>query len=136
MERDFLEDIEKVVDADGRFCKEAYLFVFDALQHTVESMGKTDLPKDRRHVSGKELLSGISAFALDQFGPLTRSVFHHWGVTCTRDFGSIVFNLVDASLMSKTENDNIEDFSEVFDFDEEFDWRKRRAEFRPKSSAT
>ena len=135
MERDFLEDIEKVVDADGSFRKEAYLFVFDALQHTVESLGKKKHPKDFRHVSGKELLSGISTFALDQYGPLTRSVFHHWGVTCTRDFGTIVFNLVDANLMSKTENDSIEDFSEVFNFDEEFDWRRRRTEFRPKSSS-
>ena len=135
MERDFLEDLEKVDDADGRFRKEAYLFVFDALQHTVESLGKRDLSKDRRHVSGKELLSGISTFALDQYGPLTRSVFHHWGLTCTRDFGTIVFNLVDANLMSKTENDTLEDFSEVFNFDEEFDWRRRRAEFRPKSPA-
>ena len=135
MERDFLEDIEKVVEADGRFRKEAYLFVFDALQHTVESLGKTDLPKDQRHVSGSELLAGISAFALDQFGPLTRSVFRHWGVNSTRDFGTIVFNLVDASLMSRTENDSIEDFSGVYDFDEEFDWKRRRAEFKPKSPA-
>ena len=135
MERDFLEDIEKVADADGRFRKEAYLFVFDALQHTVKSLDKIDLPKDHRHVSGQELLSGISTFALDQFGPLTRSVFHHWRITSTRDIGIIVFNLVEANLMSKTENDSIEDFSDVYDFDEEFDWKRRRTEFKPKSSA-
>lgn len=135
MERDFLEDIEKVADADGRFRKEAYLFVFDALQHTVKSLNKTDLPKDHRHVSGQELLSGISTFALDQFGPLTRSVFHHWRIASTRDFGIIVFSLVEANLMSKTENDSIEDFADVYDFDEEFDWKRRRTEFKPKSSA-
>ena len=122
MERDFLEDIEKVADADGRFRKEAYLFVFDALQHTVKSLDKTNLPKDHRHVSGQELLLGISTFALDQFGPLTRSVFHHWRIASTRDFGIIVFSLVEANLMSKTENDSIEDFADVYDFDEEFDW--------------
>ena len=93
-------------------------------------MGKFDLPREQRHVSGGELLRGISNYALSQFGPLTHEVFKRWGINETRDFGEIVFQLVNANLMSKTEDDNIDDFTDVYDFAEELDWKKRRAEFK------
>jgi hypothetical protein len=35
--------------------------------------------------------------------------------------------------MSKTEDDNIDDFTDVYDFAEELDWKKRRAEFKQQS---
>jgi len=130
MDENFLQSIEDLAERDGRFKKDAYLFIYDALQYTVEKLGKTDLPTEERHISGRDLLYGISEFALDQLGPLTRSVFAHWGIYKTRDFGEIVFNLVNAKLMSKTERDNIEDFIDVYDFADEFDWKKRRANFK------
>ena len=129
MDEQFLKDIEELAEADGRYAKAAYLFIYDALQYTVEKLGKENLPKQQRHVSGRELVQALSDYGMDQFGPLTASVFEHWGVRETRDFGEIVFNLVGANLMSKTEDDCIEDFTDVYDFDDEFDWKKRRAEF-------
>lgn len=135
MDDSFLHDIEEVAEGDGRYARAAYLFVYDALQHTVEKLGKVSLPKEQRHVTGRDLLFGISEYALDQFGPLTRTVFRHWGIRETRDFGAIVFNLVAHNLMSKTEDDCIEDFVEVFDFDEELDWKRRRSEFRRPAAA-
>ena len=130
MDEQFLKDIEELADADGRYAKAAYLFIYDALQYTVEKLGKESLPKQQRHVSGRELVQALSEYGMNQFGPLTASVFEHWGVRQTRDFGEIVFNLVGANLMSKTKNDRIEDFTSVYEFDDEFDWKKRRAEFR------
>jgi len=130
MTSDFLEQIERLAETDGRYRKEAYLFIYDALQHTVTKLGKTNLPRDQRHITGRDLLQGISEYGLDQFGPLTRSVFAHWGVNSTRDFGEMVFQLVDAKLMSKTEQDRLEDFTDVYDLDEELDWKRRRADFR------
>jgi uncharacterized repeat protein (TIGR04138 family) len=130
MSSEFLEQVEQLAEADGRFHKEAYLFIYDALQHTVTKLGKTNLPREQRHISGRDLLCGISQYGLDQFGPLTRSVFSHWGVSATRDFGEIVFSLVEAKLMSKTDEDCLDDFTDVYDFDAEFDWKRRRAEFR------
>tara|TARA_B100000686_G_C16184584_1_gene662646 strand:+ start:231 stop:632 length:402 start_codon:yes stop_codon:yes gene_type:complete len=130
MDEQFLKDIEELAEADGRYAKAAYLFIYDALQYTVEKLGKENLPKQQRHVSGRELVQALSDYGMDQFGPLTASVFEHWGVRETRDFGEIVFNLVGANLMSKTEDDCIEDFTDVYDFDDEFDWKKRRAEFK------
>ena len=130
MDEQFLKDIEELADADGRYNKAAYLFIYDALQYTVEKLGKESLPKQQRHVSGQDLVQALSEYGMDQFGPLTASVFEHWGVRETRDFGEIVFNLVGANLMSKTEDDCIEDFTNVYNFDDEFDWKKRRAEFK------
>ena len=36
------------------------------------------------------------------------------------DFGDIVFNLIEHSVFSKTDNDRREDFADLFDFDEAF----------------
>ena len=75
----------------------------------------------RCHVSGDELLQGIRELAVRQFGPLTRTVFENWGVTKTLDFGEIVFQLVDAGLMGKTDEDKLDDFKDVYDFRKVFD---------------
>jgi uncharacterized repeat protein (TIGR04138 family) len=136
MEDGFLQDIEALAERDGRFSGAAYLFVYDALQHTVEKLGKVSMPREQRHVSGRDLLYGISEHALDQFGPLTRTVFDHWGIRATRDFGEIVFNLVNDNLMTTTEDDRIEDFIDVFNFDEELDWKRRCSEFRRATTPT
>ena len=128
MNEDFLDKLEGVLQGDNRFHKGAYLFVFDALDYTLKKMGKAELPTAaERHIGGRELLLGISEYALDQYGPLTLPVLAHWGVQTTRHFGEIVFNLIEAGLMSKTENDSLDDFSDVYSFTEEFDWPKRRA---------
>ena len=52
--------------------------------------------------------------------PLTLTVFDHWGIRETRDFGEIVFNLVENNLLAKTEKDTREDFAAGFDFDDAF----------------
>ena len=136
MDDAFLHDIEALAERDGRYSRAAYLFVYNALQHTVEKLGKASMPREQRHVSGRDLIYGISEYALDQFGPLTLTVFDHWGIRETRDFGEIVFNLVNDNLMSKTDDDRIEDFTDVFEFDVELDWKRRRSEFRRSEAST
>ena len=128
MELKSLQEIEDLAERDGRYKRDAYLFVYDALEYTVQKLGKDALASEKRHISGRDLLFGISEYSADQFGPLTRSVFAHWGVEQTRDFGEIVFNLVGANLLRKTDEDRIEDFVDVYDFAEEFDWKKRKAD--------
>ncbi|HCV22149.1 MAG TPA: Minf_1886 family protein [Candidatus Latescibacteria bacterium] len=136
MDDGFLQEIEAVAEADGRYSRAAYLFIFDALNHTVEKLGKTSMPSEQRHVSGRDLVYGISEYALNRFGPMTLTVFEHWGVTQTRNFGEIVFNLVEGNLMSRTDDDCIEDFDGVFDFAHELDWGRRRDEFRRSATAS
>jgi uncharacterized repeat protein (TIGR04138 family) len=89
------ESILQIVRKDGRYSPQAYYFIFDALDFTIQRMHKM------RHVTGKELLEGIRAFATANFGFLARTVLAEWGIVATRDFGEIVFNLVDAGLLSR-----------------------------------
>ena len=105
---DLLRDL---VARDPRYRPDAYRFVFEALDYTLKSRGRTG-----GHVSGRELLEGIRDFALDQFGGLAGLVFDQWGIRCTGDFGEIVFNLVEAGLMGKTDSDSREDFRNVYEF--------------------
>ena len=127
-----LQKIENLAECDGRYKSDAYFFVFNALEYTVQKLGrdKDVLSEEKRHISGRDLLFGISEYSADQFGPLTCSVFAHWGVEQTRDFGEIVFNLVGANLLRKTDEDRIEDFVDVYDFAEEFDWKKRKVDLK------
>mgnify|MGYP001570971012 CR=1 FL=1 len=112
---DFLEKLQAIVEQNTRYKLEAYSFLLAALNHTLRKLPKA------RHVTGRELLEGIREFAVDQYGPLTRLVFEHWGVHATKDFGHLVFTLVDAGLMRKTEQDSLADFENVYDFKEVFD---------------
>jgi len=127
-----LQKIENLAECDGRYKSDAYFFVFNALEYTVQKLGrdKDALSEEKRHISGRDLLFGISEYSADQFGPLTCSVFAYWGVEQTRDFGEIVFNLVGANLLRKTDEDRIEDFVDVYEFAEEFDWKKRKADLK------
>lgn len=107
--------IREIVKRDPTYRIEAYCYVFEALDYTLRGLEKP------RHVSGQELCRGIRDLAIERFGPLSRTVFKHWGVTKTEDFGRIVFNLIEAELMGKTDTDRLEDFRDVYDFAEVFE---------------
>ena len=49
---------------------------------------------------------------------MARTVFRQWGIRRTDDLGEIVFNLIEASLLSKTDADDRADFHDVFDLDQ------------------
>jgi uncharacterized repeat protein (TIGR04138 family) len=113
-ESDFYEKVEKIVEKDPRYKVAAYAFVMLALNYTLSKLDK------QRHVTGRELLEGIRKFGLAQYGPMTKTVFDYWGVRTTRDFGDMVFNLVENKLLGKTEEDKLEDFDNAYDFEDEF----------------
>lgn len=73
------------------------------------------------HISPQQLLEGIREYALREFGMMTISVFRHWGITCTEDFGRIVWDLIERGDMRKTDRDQLSDFSGVYDFEDVFD---------------
>ncbi len=109
--KDFLGALKGILRKDPRYKLEAYSFLMSALNFTVSK-----LPKPR-HVTGQELVEGIREYGLEQFGPMTRTVFEHWGIRSTEDFGNIVFNLTDVGLLGKTEEDSVDDFKGVYDFE-------------------
>lgn len=102
----------------------AYQFIFAALRHTQQMLGKAMDPEQLAadaHISGEQLLEGIRELGLQEFGLMTRIVFNGWGVHSTEDFGRIVFELIERGEMRKTENDHIHDFIDVYDFGEALD---------------
>ena len=113
MER-LLKKIEEILTRQPKYKFEAYSFALAGLHFTVSRLDKP------RHVTGRELCKGLRDYALDQFGPMARIVLEHWGIRCTRDFGEIVFLLIEASLLRKTEEDSIDDFVNIYDFDTAF----------------
>jgi uncharacterized repeat protein (TIGR04138 family) len=119
---DFSEIVTLICKEDPRFDRKAYDFVRLGLDQTVKELRKKDSARAERsrHVSGPELLDGLRAYALDQFGPLAKTVLNAWGIRRCQHFGDIVFNLIEYNVFSKTENDRREDFSDIFDFDDAF----------------
>ena len=119
---EFAEIVALICKEDPRFDKKAYDFVRQGLDHTVKELRKKETSKTERsrHVSGPELLHGIRGFALDQYGPLAKTVLNAWGVKRCRDFGDIVFNLIEYDVFAKTEKDRPEDFSDIYSFEDAF----------------
>jgi uncharacterized repeat protein (TIGR04138 family) len=114
--------LDELIRRDSRYAPEAYEFVFQALAHTQKMLGRNPSQEpaveEECHVSGQQLLLGIRDLALREFGLMARTVFRLWGINQTDDVGEIVFNLIEANLMSKTPQDNRRDFHAVYDLDE------------------
>ena len=121
----FAEAVARLCARDRRYAPEAFLFLHDGLMSTLKQVQEKE--KKPRQITGAELSEGLRKHALDQFGPLALTVLNRWGLRTTRDFGEIVFLLLDAGLLGKTEEDKIEDFDDLYDFEKAF-----RAPFLPK----
>lgn len=116
--KDYLDRLARISDMakrDGRYKTEAYLFVIEALHHEINRLGLSP-PAKKRHLTARELMEGVRNLGWDRFGRLFVNVLERWGITGSRDFGEIVFNLIDLGEFSKTADDRKEDFEGVFDF--------------------
>ena len=113
------EVLDQILQEDSRYAREAYSFIADALEFTMQLL-KKPASGPERHISGQELLEGVGQFALRQYGPMAKEVLAHWGVHKCEDFGEIVFHLVDKGVFGKTEKDSRDDFKGGYDFDEVF----------------
>ncbi len=120
------ELLARLREKNPRYTDAAYVFLLSALQYTIERL---DEP---RHISGRELAEGCRDLAIEQFGPMARTVLEHWGVHSTEDMGSIVYALIDCGVLIKQESDSEEDFRDVYDFEEAFErnypWGKPEAQ--------
>lgn len=120
----------------GPYPQEAFQFVRDGLAHTVrmihgEGAGGDDIEiaaaavvaaggRGERHVSGQQLCLGLRNYALTKYGMLARTVLCRWSIRKTDDFGRIVFAMIDAGLMRKSDEDSLDDFRGIYEFDEAF----------------
>ena len=120
--------VGQIMARDQRYRREAYVFVREALDFTRKFISREDR-QNTRHVTGQQLLEGIRQFALKEFGPMAATVLEEWGITSCPDFGEIVFNMVDVSLLGLTDQDRREHFQNGYDFTTAFRkpfWPKNR----------
>lgn len=112
----FAEALDSIVRSDPRYQRDAYIFLRDALDFTTKQQKKAK-GTNVRHVTGPELLEGLRQYALKEFGPMVITVFDNWGIHSCEDIGNMVFNLIGTGIFGKTEEDSIEDFRNVYNFE-------------------
>jgi uncharacterized repeat protein (TIGR04138 family) len=115
-----IDAVREICARDPRFHADSYLFVLETLEFTAKMLNKPNKSGRERHVAGRELLEGVRHFALQEYGPMAFTVLSRWGIERTEDIGEIVFNLVDAGKLRKTDEDSKSDFANGFDFTDAF----------------
>lgn len=127
-----LKSLTQIARESGKYPPEAFEFVREGLKYTVdqsstseqtEAMMDFDSSEDAensRHVTGQQLCEGMKAYARHRWGMLAQTVLQRWNITETMDFGRIVYAMIDEGYMAKTDRDSIEEFRDVYNFDEAF----------------
>ena len=130
---DFSAVVRAICEEDRRYQRGAYYFVRQALDYSLKNLKQVEANQQENHLSGQQLLEGIRCFALEQYGPMAHTVFGHWGIHDCRDFGQVVFNLVECRVLGKTEED-VSDFMGYAyrGFEKPFRPRKKRPMKRPR----
>jgi uncharacterized repeat protein (TIGR04138 family) len=116
-----------VAARDPRYSWEAYIFVFEAIEHARHQLPRLrshtgtsrDDPHDY-HVTGRELCEAARDLALRQFGMLALTVLKQWGIRSTSDLGELVYHLIATGDLERTASDKRSDFDNVFDFETAF----------------
>jgi uncharacterized repeat protein (TIGR04138 family) len=122
------KSLQSAADALALYPVDAFQFVEEGLAYTVNQIRRTQAtaavaidPTKSRHLTGQELSEGLRQYALIKWGLLAGTVLRRWNITNTHDFGRIVYALIDAGRMQKTDEDDIEDFKNVYDFKTAFE---------------
>lgn len=106
-------DLEEIARTDGRFHPSALKFVYEGLGYL---KSKKKSASDAAHVSGGDLCCALKDLAIEKWGRLALLVLDSWGVKSTRDFGEIVYLMIQHKWMSAQPADSIGDFDNVYDF--------------------
>lgn len=110
---------------ETRYPLGAFLFIQRGLEYTVQRIhGEVHDPvlamHPSRHVSGRQLCYGLRDLAVQEYGLMARAVLRSWNIHSCEDFGRVVFAMVNAGLMHKTDTDDADDFTNVYRFSEAF----------------
>lgn len=113
--------IEQIASDDGRYQPQAIQFVYEGLGYTVRTAGVDSESNEPRHVKGPELCYGIGQLARQKWGRMAKVVLNSWGLNSTRDFGEIVYIMIENHWMSAQSDDKLDDFDDVYDFEQFFE---------------
>jgi len=114
--------MQDVIKADGRYPLEAFGFLHNGLERAVRDAHGEELPEPgNRHVTGRQMCMGLRDLAIDRWGMLAPTVLARWNIHSTFDFGQMVYLLIEHDFMFRTDEDSIEDFRDVYEFQDAFD---------------
>jgi len=111
---DLYEKLGELAERSGRYHWRGLEFVLRCVEHCRGRLSRAG------HVAGRELLESARQLAISEYGPSAKMVLNGWGIESTEDIGRIVFLMVDNEILSKTEDDSLDDFRDGFDFETEF----------------
>lgn len=118
--------VEDAAEACGLYAVEAFYFVQKGLAITAAKLHADRPDSHSRHISGQELAEGLRDVALQRWGMLARTVLSQWGINNTLDFGRIVYAMIDAGIMGRSDDDELSDFKNVYDFRTAFSEQRYR----------
>lgn len=114
------------IAAGTPYTREAYGIVVAAISsplnlHTLES-----LDTQKSHIDAEELCWRLHDLVIRGWGksPKSQQQLAKWGIHSTEDFGKIVYTLIDAGAMQAREEDSLEDFQNVYAFQDHFETLK------------
>ncbi len=120
--------MDEVIRDDARYPHEAYEFLHEGLASAVKAIHGASLPQTaeeaatkQSHVTGRQMCLALRDLALHRWGMLAKTVLAQWNIHATIDFGNMVYLLIRYSYMRRSEEDSLDDFREVYGFEEAFD---------------
>ena len=87
--------------------KEAYSFTLEALMYASSA-------SKGQHLQPSEVCDYIIQCATEKFGMLAKTVFLQWATDSSKDFGLIIFDLIECGVLEKNEDESVNDFSGLF----------------------
>ncbi len=129
----FQDAVERIVAHDNRYHRDAYDFLRQALDHTLEELCGEEL-QEHRHVTGRELVHGVVSYAQNEFGSMAVSVLDAWGMDEDADIGEMVFNLIEEGAFGRSDEDDISHFSNVLNLRDALLEPYRPSQLPPKPS--
>jgi len=115
----FEHAVASILEKEKRFEPGAYFLVREVLDFTVDRLAKQS-QGETRHVSGRELLEGFRDYLLQEYGPMAATLLEDWGISKCRHVGEIVFLFIENGVFGKQDSDTLDDFEEIYTFEEAF----------------
>ena len=116
------ESLEKIAKLDTRYSSNALKFVHQGLGATVDSLYESGYDEsESHHITGRQLCFGLAQLATKNWGRLAKVVLNYGGIKTTRDFGEIVYLLIEHNWMHAQPPDSITDFYDIYDFENVFE---------------
>ena len=123
----FEKAVSMILKRDKRYPRAAYEMMPVILDYTVRkhnarqrSGDASELEAEDRHVTGQQLAEGFRDYLLDEYGPFAEDIVNDLNLHATIDIGHLLFNLISVGCFGKTPEDRLEDFDQVYDFEEAF----------------